>query len=74
MMEFWEVYFKVKMWFVSWKCFFVGHDENMGYPENYQDPYCERCLSNYPQDKTTFPQIKENVYWRFIEIKERKIK
>ena len=60
-MNFWEIYFKVKMWFVSWKCFFVGHAERAGYPENYQPPYCDRCLSEYPEDMYTLASMMNDL-------------
>lgn len=28
------------MWVRKTRCFFVGHDERMGNPLNYENPYC----------------------------------
>jgi hypothetical protein len=73
MSRFWDAYFKVKMWFVSWKCFFTGHIWMSGYPEMYQAPYCDRCWQDWPEDKVIFSDIKEDIRWWFIDLVEKLI-
>ena len=45
------------MWVRRARCFFIGHDERMGNPLNYQDPYCDFCVVNWPMDKACLPDL-----------------
>ena len=54
------------------KCFFLSHDEKIGYPENYEPAYCARCNTIEPTDDFTLPTIKENIYWFFVKSIEKR--
>lgn len=52
------------------KCFFLSHNERLGYLENYEEPYCDRCGKINPEDDLNIPLIKENIYWFFVKLIE----
>lgn len=70
--KFKSIYYKLEfnaiMFPTTLKCFFLSHDERLGCPENYEDPYCDRCGRTYPEDDWNVPMIKESIYWFFVEL------
>ena len=48
-------------------CFWKGHDERAGSPENYETDWCERCSMDEPCDAVTFPRLWEEFIWHLPE-------
>ena len=38
-------------------CWFVGHKELSGEPENYRPDYCTRCFADKPEPEHTLPYM-----------------
>lgn len=58
---------RLKLLVLRTKCWFVGHDERPSDPINYEEAYCARCYVDWPQEKTTLPDLLNVVYYWLAE-------
>lgn len=63
----WQRLYEMTLLIQRLKCFFVGHNERMGNPLNYEEDYCNRCFVHYPQDLITMPDMLNKVYIWLVE-------